>query len=243
MFRHKCTFPCGPYGVQVYLSWVVSRCEFFFEAIQDLRNLLKVKRPESQMVKVVVYVSSALLTKCLALVQLGSCKAQQIFVNKFKIKEKLGHCNIILEWGERAEHNGDEFISTHNYSGSFVFLDISWVFLLEISSKIADAFIVYWTTGHPDFVRLFSCSECVSWTVYTMSQRVLPLCILIMNIRSRAMFVCLPLRHYVSSPCSMSIRFSCNAIVNDSDDVFFRFRCVNCETLHVWCKHGLQIDS
>ena len=55
----------------------------FFE-IRDPRNLIKVKRPEYHMLEVSIYVSSALLTTCSALLQLGSCEAQHCFVNQCK---------------------------------------------------------------------------------------------------------------------------------------------------------------
>ena len=65
MFHHKCTSVRHP-------GLLVLSCADFVKAIQDPRDLLKVQRPESKMVEVVVYVSSAPLTTCYALVQLVS---------------------------------------------------------------------------------------------------------------------------------------------------------------------------
>ena len=66
--------------VRILSSWragiLVFSCVHCVEAIQDPGQVFKVKIPESQMPEVVIYVSSALLTTCLALVQLGSCEAQ-----------------------------------------------------------------------------------------------------------------------------------------------------------------------
>ena len=81
------------------------------EVIQDPRHLLKVKRPESQMVEVVIYVSSNPLTTSSALAQLGSCAAQHCFVNTCQNKKKLGQSSVSLDRGEHEEHNDEEFIS------------------------------------------------------------------------------------------------------------------------------------
>ena len=77
------------------------------EAIQDPRFLFK--RTEPQIVEVVIYVSSALLTTSSALVQLGSCEAQHCFVNK--CEKKLGRSSVSVNRGEQEEHNDEELIS------------------------------------------------------------------------------------------------------------------------------------
>ena len=80
-------------------------------AIQDPRHSFKVTQPESQMVEVVIYVSSDSLTTCTALVQLGSCETQHCHVNRCKYKLKLSRSSILLDKGVEDEHSGEEFIS------------------------------------------------------------------------------------------------------------------------------------
>ena len=83
----------------------------FVKAMQDLRHLFKVRQPESQMVEVVIYVSSDLLTTCSALAQLGNCEAQHCFVYRCANKKKLGYSSASLDREEQDEHNGVEFMS------------------------------------------------------------------------------------------------------------------------------------
>ena len=72
--------------------------------------LVQSQQPESQMIEAVIYVSSAVLTMCTTLVELGSCEAQHFFVNKCKSKEELGHSSVSLDRGEQDEYSGAEFI-------------------------------------------------------------------------------------------------------------------------------------
>ena len=75
-------------------------CVDVVEAIRDPRQLFKVERPESQTIEVIIYVSSALLTKCSALAQRDRCKAQRCFVNQCKNKKKQGRSSVSFNRGE-----------------------------------------------------------------------------------------------------------------------------------------------
>ena len=94
----------------------------FFEAVQHPRNIFKVKRPESQMVDVVVYVSSALLTTCSALVQLVSCEAQPCL--SINVKIKSNSATAAYHWTEENKTNTmvKSSSQTDNYSGSYLFI-------------------------------------------------------------------------------------------------------------------------
>ena len=74
----------------------------FVEAIQDPRNLFKVKPPESEMAEVVIHFCSAILITCLALEKIGSCEAQHCFANKSKNRKKRGHSRASLDRGEQV---------------------------------------------------------------------------------------------------------------------------------------------
>ena len=80
-------------------------CVDVVEAIRDPRHLFKVERPESQMVEVILYMSSALLTTCSAHVQLDRCKARHYFVN---------HCVEVHNMQTMLAANGDEAMLAPN---------------------------------------------------------------------------------------------------------------------------------
>ena len=89
----------------------VLSCVDFVEAIQDPKHLFKVLGPESQMIEVVIDVSSDLLTAFSAFVQLGSREARHWFVNRCKNIKTVSQGSISLNRGEQCKYNVEEFIS------------------------------------------------------------------------------------------------------------------------------------
>ena len=133
------------------------------EAIQDPRFLFK--RTEPQIVEVVIYVSSALLTTSSALVQLGSCESQHYSVDKCTNKQKLVDSSASLDRRERDEHRSEQSISKSELFGLVKLWVVFFVFHKFFCWKytqMGDALIMYRVTGHLASARLSSlCSESV----------------------------------------------------------------------------------
>ena len=111
---------------------IVLSCVDFVKWIQDPRHLFKVKRPESHMVEVVIYVSSNLLTTCSPLVQLDRCKALHFYFNQCTEKKKLGHNSVLLDRGEKKNTVARSLSQADNCPGSYYVSSCFLSFFMEI---------------------------------------------------------------------------------------------------------------
>ena len=155
IFHHKCTFACclrRPCLPVLWWSKTRGTCSKLNDQnIRCLRllliNLLLFLPRVRHLCNLVVVKRNIVLSTDAKIERITATAAYHwIEVNK--------EYTIVLSWTQAVE-----------YSGSYDVFCNSWVVFFLKYLQIADASIIYRTTGHPASVRWFSCSECVSRTI------------------------------------------------------------------------------